>query len=214
MDVGTNGVSGMAGRFQPPSAAPATGQQHAEGCEPRLPEDALRLGGPLTLLDGRTVQVRAILPDDGGRLCAFHARLSPETIHLRYFCAMRALSEVTAWKVAHVDYERRMAVVATTTVEGEERIIAVVGYEPMAPGTAEVAFVVEDGWQGLGIATELLYALAAYARRHGVARFIANVMPRNARMLSVLRHCGFPYAQSGDECIQVQLDITATPIPS
>lgn len=204
----------MGGGLQTSSATPAPEQPQETGRDQRPPEDALRLGGTLMLLDGRTVQVRAIQPDDSGRLRAFHARLSPETIHLRYFCAMRALSEETAWRLAHVDYVRRMAVVATTVVAGEERIIAVVGYEPVGPATAEVAFVVEDGWQGLGIATELLYVLAAYARRHGVERLIANVMPRNARMLSVLRHCGFPYAQSGDECIEVQLDITAPPIPS
>lgn len=196
-----------------------------------IPPDAMRIAGLLTLLDGRHVHVRAIQPDDSRRLCAFHARLSPQTIYFRYFGAMAVLSEKAALHLAHVDYERRMAVVATTISEpselsevsevadlsgsDEQRIIAVVGYEgyePAGSSRAEVTFVVDDRWQGLGIGTQLLYVLAAYARRHGIVTLIANVMPGNVRMLSVLRHCGFPYAQYGNGCVEVHLDIVAPPI--
>lgn len=224
-----NEVSAMATRPAAPSTREAREElepQRQAECEHELhviPEDALRIAGPLTLLDGRRVHVRAIQPDDGRRVCAFHARLSPETKHLRYFGAMAILSDEAARHLADIDYERRMAVVATTIAEVSERsesdeqhIIAIVGYEGYAPAgssKAEVTFVVDDRWQGLGIATQLLYVLAAYARRHGIVTLIAKVMPGNVRMLGVLRHCGFPYAQYENGCVEVHLDIAAPPIP-
>ena len=77
---------------------------------------------------------------------------------------------------------------------------------------AEVAFVVQDAWQGHGIATALLHELAAYARAHGVERFVALTMGTNARMLDVLHNCGFPcHTRYDGGDILATLDITAPP---
>lgn len=205
----TNGVSAMVAELPTSSASPVlapTQQQQVDSNRralPELPEDALHISSTLTLFDRRCVQVRAIQPDDSRRLCAFHARLSPETIYLRY-CGARPslLSDEEAQRLAHVDYACRMAVVATirSAAEGDvqvgdEQIIAIVEYVTIAPATAEVAFLVADRWQGQGIGTHLLCVLAAYARRQGIGTFVATVLPRNVRMLGVFHHCGFPYAQ-------------------
>jgi GNAT superfamily N-acetyltransferase len=181
---------------------------------PELPEGIVRLGGPLPLRDGRRVYVRALYPEDWLRLCAFHARLTPETLYLRYGGVRPALSEAEARQLVCVDAARRMSVVATTGDSAAEAIIAVVGYDLIMPAIAEVAFLVEDGWQGLGIGTHLLYVLADCARGQGVATFIAYVLPRNRRMLSVLEQSGFPYAQSGNACgcVEVHLDIALPPV--
>jgi GNAT superfamily N-acetyltransferase len=103
-----------------------------------------------------------------------------------------------------------------------EEILAVVRYDRMAGAQetehkagaqeAEVAFVVQDAWQGQGIATALLHELAAYARTQGVERFVALTMGANVRMLEVLHKCGFPCRtryDGGD--IIATLDITAPP---
>ncbi|HEV2237360.1 MAG TPA: hypothetical protein VGR57_11930, partial [Ktedonobacterales bacterium] len=117
-----------------------------------VPDDAVRLGGPLLLRDGSVVSVRPIQPDDGDRLVAFHARLSPETIGYRYFTSVPVLAPALVEHLTHVDYERRMALVATIGQGSSEQILAVVRYEFINSTTAEVAFVVEDRWQGDGIA--------------------------------------------------------------
>lgn len=197
------------------SPSPVHVPERGAECQRARPEAAARLGGPLPLRDGREVRVRAIQPDDANRLRAFHARLSPETRYLRYCGVHPVLSEEEAWQLTGVDYARRMAVVAATGDAGAaELIVAVVGYELIVPATAEVAFLVEDGWQGLGIGTHLLYVLAAYAREQGISTFIAYVLPRNRRMLGVLHQCGFPYAQSGNMCgcVEVHLDIALPPV--
>ena len=178
-----------------------------------LPEDALRLTHDLTVRDGSVVRVRAIRADDTTRLQSFHAHLSMESIIWRFFRSVPSLSDEQACQFTHVDYVDRMALLATRGDGVTEEILAVVRYDRLA-GTqeAEVAFVVQDAWQGHGLATALLHDLAAYAHAHGVERFVALTMGANARMLDVLHKCGFPCRtryDGGD--IVATLDITAPP---
>lgn len=171
-----------------------------------------QLEGFLPLRDGGEVHVRAIRADDTRRLAAFHRKLSPESIIFRFFHYVPELSLKDAERFTHVDYDNRMALVATTGEGVEEEILGVVRYDSIGPETAEVAFVVEDHWQGHGIATALLHRLAAYARDHGYTTFVALTMGNNTRMIEVLRNSGFPctsQVQSGD--MEVHLDIRQAP---
>jgi RimJ/RimL family protein N-acetyltransferase len=191
-----------------PAAAPPRATAPASLLAIPYPDDEL------LLRDGSTVRVRAIQPDDEERLRAFHARLSPDSIIFRFFRVLPQLSEEDAYRFTHLDYARRMALVATTPTgcdAGDEVIRAVVRYERTEPGVAEVAFVVEDAWQGKGIATALLHRLAAYARAYGLTTFVAVTMASNARMLDVFRHAGFPHTMHHDGSeISVSLDISCT----
>lgn len=176
------------------------------------PDEAVQLSGPLPLRDGSVVQIRPIRPDDGEQLAAFHARLSPETIAYRYFSSVPVLAPALVEHLTHVDYERRMALVATTGQGASERIIAVVRYEDIDSTTAEVAFVVADQWQGHGIATQMLYRLAHYARQHGYRALVAEIMSSNLRMREVIAHAGFPYTRTYEGgCVEMRMNITATP---
>jgi RimJ/RimL family protein N-acetyltransferase len=181
-----------------------------------LPEEVTQLAHDLTLRDGSVVQVRAIRADDTARLQAFHAHLSMESIIWRFFRSVPRLSEAQARQFTHVDYADRMALLATRGEGAQEEILAVVRYDRQAAAReAEVAFVVQDAWQGHGIATALLHELAAYARRQGIERFVALTMGTNVRMLAVLRHSGYPCQMrydGGD--ILATLDISAPPTGS
>jgi RimJ/RimL family protein N-acetyltransferase len=173
---------------------------------------ATHLEGDLILHEGHRLYVRPIRGDDTDRLRAFHATLSPETIIFRFFYYLPRLERDFAERLTHVDYTRRMALVATESSDANAPILGVARYAWIAPGMAEVAFVVEDHWQGHGIATALLRLLAAYARDLGYKKFVAVTMPSNARMLDVLRNCGFPYSRDyKDGDIIVTLDITSPP---
>ncbi len=129
-----------------------------EGPSPCLPEDALHQTHDLTLRDGSTVHVRAIRADDTVRLQSFHAHLSMESIILRFFRTVPSLSDEQATQFTHVDYVNRMALLATRGEGDAEEILAVVRYDRTTEEReAEVAFVVQDAWQGHGIATALLH---------------------------------------------------------
>jgi GNAT superfamily N-acetyltransferase len=59
-------------------------------------------------------------------------------------------------------------------------------------GSAEVAFVVADGYAGRGIGGRLLDHLTLIARENGMAKFEADVLEDNAAMLAVFRDSGLP----------------------
>ena len=180
-----------------------------------IPLHATQLEGTFPLRGGGVAYVRAIRPDDTERLRAFHRQLSPESITFRFFRYMPELSQEDAERFTHIDYERRMALVATTGSGETEEIVGVVRYEDMRPQTAEVAFVVEDHWQGHGIATALLNRLADYARERGYTTFVAITMGNNMRMIEVLRNSGFPcttHYATGE--VEVQMDISRPSTPS
>ena len=140
------------------------------------------------LRDGSTVHVRPVRPDDAESIRAFLETLSPESIAFRFF-GMPNLDWVTSWSV-HVDYADRVALVAE--IGRPATIIAHAAYVRVDAARAEVAFMVADAWQGQGISTILLAHLAAVADRHGIAAFIAEVLPLNHRMIEVFRESGFP----------------------
>ena len=55
------------------------------------------------------------------------------------------------------------------------------------PTAAEAAVAVVDNWQGRGLGTALLKALAARGREEGVERFTASVLAGNSPMLELVR---------------------------
>lgn len=144
------------------------------------------------LRDGQDVRVRPIRPDDGDRLVDFHSRLSPETVRRRYFTAHPILSADELHRYTHVDGDTRLALVAV--VDDEDLGDAIVGvgrYESMPEAdVAEVAFVVRDDLQGLGLGGHLVELVARAAARHGKARVVAETLPENQAMRRAMRRAG------------------------
>jgi acetyltransferase len=94
----------------------------------------------------------------------------------------------------NVDYQKRMAIVATTGgLGGEpETFVGIARYgETDEPATAEIAVTVTDAWQRRGVATLLLEHLMRYAREHGIRRFEGFVLAENRPMLALATRLGF-----------------------
>jgi RimJ/RimL family protein N-acetyltransferase len=159
----------------------------------------------VTLADGTPVHLRPIRPDDADALVAFHEKLSPESIILRYFGPHPRLSPKEVARLTNVDGVDRFALVA----ECHDVIIGVARYE-RSPDTdeAEVAFLVADAYQGKRLGTILFENLAEGARRHGIHRFLADTLAENSRMLGVFRDSGYRrHYDRFSEVVQVALDI-------
>lgn len=137
--------------------------------------------------------VRPIRPEDGPALVEFHRGLSPRSVYLRFFSAHPTLSEAEVARFTAVDYQDRLALVATV----DDRLIAVARYD-RTPGAAEaeVAFVVDDAYQHHGVGSELLDELADAALANGVTTFRAETLAENKTMIDVFHHAGFPVTSS------------------
>ena len=59
-------------------------------------------------------------------------------------------------------------------------------YAMLGGGEAEMAIVMEDGWQSRGVGKALLRELAADAGRRGVETFVGSVLPDNRPMLGLI----------------------------
>lgn len=153
----------------------------------------LQFENDVVLRDGSTVHVRPVRADDEDALAAFFARLSTDSLALRFFSAGPS-KRFAARLATSIDYGRRFGLVATLGPAGD-----VVGhgmYVEADPATVEVAFVLADEMQGRGLGTVLLAHLAEAAEAGGYRTMVAEVLPQNARMLEVFRESGFPFELS------------------
>ncbi len=137
--------------------------------------------------------VRPIRPDDADGLVAFHHRLSPRSVYLRFFTFHPTLSPAEVERFTCVDYVNRLALVA----EIDGTIIAIGRFDRKPGDTeAEVAFVVADEYQHHGIGSLLLDELVKAAWDRGIQAFRSETLAENRTMLDVFRHAGFAISSS------------------
>jgi GNAT superfamily N-acetyltransferase len=131
------------------------------------------------------VPTRPVRPDDGPLFCRLWSRLSRETVYRRFHAPLHGPPAGALPHLVTVDHDRREALVAV--VGGE--VVGVARYDrsPADPATAEVAVVVEDGWQGVGIGRQLLRELVELAAHRGVSTLTASVQADNDRVLGLVR---------------------------
>jgi GNAT superfamily N-acetyltransferase len=166
-----------------------------------------------TLKDGSKATIRATHPNDTDRLVKAFLALEPQTIRLRFFYAKPNLTDADLRRLQNMDYQRYVGLAATVENAGEEVIIGFGEY--VARGeTAEVAFVVEEDWQGRGVGSRLLQHLVRIALEHGVIQFEAEVLKENEPMLSLFRKSGLPMTtRNGDDVVFVTLVLDTPPSP-
>lgn len=169
-----------------------------------------RFESDVVLRTGRTVHIRPVRTDDHERLIAFYARLSPESLHARFFGVCRP-EVAAAASPSTIDYDREFGAVAE--LGGEIAGVAHYFTSRRFPNVAEVAFAISDAAQGCGAGTKLLETLIAAARDHGIDRFEAEVLPENRRMLDVFLSTGFDVVRRTDEgTVHLEFPIAATAV--
>jgi RimJ/RimL family protein N-acetyltransferase len=128
----------------------------------------------------------------------FH-RLSEEDVRTRFFQKLTSLTDTAAQHLCSVDYEEEMAFAAVVGPSTNERIVAACTYYlSPASGLAEVAYMVDPDWQGVGLGSKLHSVLTDYARRHGARGLCADVLATNQGMMRVF--------ERGDHGLTVHTD--------
>jgi GNAT superfamily N-acetyltransferase len=138
------------------------------------------------------VRIRPIQPADAALLNDGFARLSPESRRLRFLGPKSGLSASELRYFTEVDHHDHEALVAVSRWSG--RGLGVARFVKLAddPTTADVAVVVVDDWQRLGLGTALVDRLIARARCEGVARFSALLAAENDGARRLMRRTGAP----------------------
>jgi RimJ/RimL family protein N-acetyltransferase len=152
--------------------------------------DASKYSAIELLRDGRSVEIRALRPDDQAGLLAAIDRSSPESLRRRFFAPKRYFSEKEVAYYVNVDFKKHVALVAMVEEDGRPAIVAGGRYVCERPDAAEIAFDVIDQYQGQGIGSALLRHLAIIGRDAGLKEFTAEVLPENVSMLKVFEKSG------------------------
>jgi acyl-CoA hydrolase/GNAT superfamily N-acetyltransferase len=165
---------------------------------PPSTEDLLFLEGyksSLKLKNGKIAEFRPLLPSDEFAYRNFFYSLQEKTIYMRFFYKMRTFShEVVQRQWSSVDYRRNMSIIGLVQHGGHKAIVAIGSYAQESDDQAEVAFVVREDFQGMGIASYLLDVLAHIAKENHYNSFCATVLRENAAMIRVFKK-RFPKAK-------------------
>ena len=165
--------------------------------------DAKKYSVSETLKNGLQVTIRSIRPDDSKALLAAFKELEDRTVYLRFFGAKQKVSPQELTEATDVDFVRTVALVTCMQSVAGEKIIGAGRYiafgDADPPDMAEVAFAVEEDYQGLGIAGKMLRHLAVIAKQKGIVQFHAEVMTENKGMLAVFNRSRFPVEQEFEE---------------
>ena len=142
----------------------------------------------LALRDGRNVLLRPTRAVDRLALQELFHRMPEKDVRTRFFLKLSSLTDDAADHLCNVDYQDEMAFAAVVGRAEHERIVATSSYHlDPRDGLAEVAYMVEPGWQGSGLATALHARTVEYARSHGVRGFSADVLMNNLGMMKVFQ---------------------------
>ena len=173
-------------------------------------EHANTLPTTATLKNGTVVTLRPLRADDRPRMATAVRGLDPQTIYTRLFSHRKELTEAGLDRIMRVADEREVVIVATTGRGDAETVIGGGRYIVSGEGRAEIAFTVEEDYQGQGVAGRLFAALVEAARQRGVAVFEADVLAENPSMLRVFERTGLPMRKRSEGGI-VHLELALAP---
>jgi CRP-like cAMP-binding protein len=162
---------------------------------------------PVILRDGTELHLRPVLPGDNARAVHGPVQFSSETFYRRFQTTRRPTPALMAY-LFEVDYLDHFVWVLTVDKAIDAPIIADARYVREAdPTTAEIAFIVGDDYQGRGIGSFLMEALAVAARSEGIRRFTARVLADNLPMRTILDHYGATWHRDEQGVVTTAFDV-------
>ncbi len=153
-----------------------------------------------TFKGGLKVRFRAIKPSDEEEMRRLFYRFSDQSVYYRYFVPVKSMPHAKMQAYVNVDYNSTMSIVGLVGNAGGGRIIAEARYvKHRDKPLGDVAFVVDEQYQGKGIASYLLGMLITIGREKGLKGFTADVLASNKSMMKVFEKAGLHVKARFDE---------------
>jgi acyl-CoA hydrolase/GNAT superfamily N-acetyltransferase len=146
----------------------------------------------LLLKNSKTITIRPVKPTDERMIQELHYSLDDKDRYLRFFAPMKDFRHKKIQPMINIDYLTDMILVGIESYDGKEKIIAMGGFfKTNQPSLAELAFVVQENWRGLGISRFLLNYLAQIGRELNYQSFGASILLENQAMLHIINSSGY-----------------------
>ena len=153
-----------------------------------------------TTNSGLNILLRPVKIGDEPLMKDFFYALSNDSMYKRFMSVRMDMPHKRLQEFGVVNYASSMMILAI--VEGDNKeTIAGIGQYNINKGmhTAEVAQVVKDEYQKMGVGRELLYYLTHLAKKRGLLGFTAEVLVENEPMLSLFKNMGFDTEKRREE---------------
>lgn len=169
--------------------AKQSGEPYAHLALRPYPEEFIR---HIILSDGTSVTLRPIKPEDELLWLDMLGSCSQETIYQRFRYFFFWNSHEVAVRYCFIDYNREIAIVAETMLNGEKKLIGV-GRMVADPDqeTVEYAVLVPETWQNKKLGSQLTDFCMEISQRWRMRKVVAQTTNDNHRMINVFRKHGF-----------------------
>jgi acetyltransferase len=163
---------------------------------------------PAKLVDGTTILLRPIKPEDEPLWLDLLGSCSKESIYSRFRYNFHYDSHEIATQFCFIDYAREIAIVAEVMEEGNKKLIGVGRLiADLDHETVEYAVLISDAWQKKELGTLLTEYCVEIARQWHLKRIAAETTKDNQAMITVFRKLGFTVVFNQDTGVSVSLDL-------
>jgi acetyltransferase len=133
---------------------------------------------------------------------------SEQTIVLRFFQRFPHRAHEQLVRYCQIDYDRELALVCVIEDEGHEKIIGDVRMIKLADmERADMAIMVSDKWQGIGVGIALSEHCLKVAKGSGIKWILMDILKINSYMLSLANRLGFKRTATYDDYVEVEYQI-------
>lgn len=160
-------------------------------------------------LNGRSICLRPIRPEDGPRLQAFYAHATPADMRLRFFLTRREVPQTELARYSQIDYDREMTFIASPEAVGDGMLGEVRAVCDPDNQSAEFAIQVSTDCQRHGLGRLLMTKMLRYLGERGTRELIGECLVENTGMAHLARSLGFEVKANEDgETLSMRLKLT------
>jgi acetyltransferase len=160
------------------------------------------------LKNGQEVLLRPIKPEDEPMWLEMFQSLSEESIRYRFFQMLKDTPHEVRVRYCNIDYDREIALVAEMVENGKRKILGVARLSIESDEkSGEMAFIVSDYWQGLGLGTKMVDYVLDIAKEKGIDDVNAIILQDNYRALSLTKKMGFNIEYLTDGTVKATLNL-------
>jgi len=160
----------------------------------------------VSVADGTELLLRPVLPGDTERATHPSVEFSADTLYRR-FMSSRTPSPALMNYLFQVDYVDHYVWVLVDGADGPVIADARFVRDVADPSSAEIAFIVADGYQARGIGTLLMDALIIAAQVSGVHRFTARLLADNLPMRHILDRYDTEWERDEPGVVTTEFDV-------
>ena len=160
-----------------------------------------------TLSDGTQVLLRSIKPEDEMLWLEMFGNFSDKSIWNRFFNVIQETTHEFRVRFCEIDYNREIAIIAE--LQSDPRKMLGVARFPFDVGmkSGELAFIVVDRWQGLGLGTLMVQHVIEICKEKKVETIYSFIFRNNYGSIKFLKKFGFTMDYSENEQIKAVLNL-------